>query len=343
MGAEDVTLKDIARAVGKSVATVSKSLHGHQDIAPETRELIRQTAAEMGYTPNITAQRLQKKRTDAIGLILPILSARQADPFFTELLSGVADEVANHNFDLLVSARAPGEQEKIAYHRLVQERRVDGVIVGQPRNQDWRIEFLTTQNMPFVVVGHHSPLLNVPAVWIDTVSGLKQALAHLAEEGRTNLALIPPPADLLCAELCIQTFNAELSARAGLMGQIAGEIKELSQKEGYRAAQMLLNRPNVPDAIIACHDLVAMGAMAAAHDQGFEIGNDIAVVGFGDILLAEHARPPLTTLHRPTYAMGRQACHLLLDIIAGKPASMAQIVVEPWLVVRQSSSLALWL
>jgi LacI family transcriptional regulator len=338
-----VTLKDIARAVGKSVATVSKALHEHEDIALETRELVKETAQKMGYTPNITAQRLQKKRTDALGLILPVLSARQADPFFTELLSGVADEVANHNFDLLVSARSPGSQEKTAYRRLVGERRVDGLIVAQPRQQDWRIDFLTNQNIPFVAVGHFHPSLSTPGVWVDTARGMKQAVAHLVEEGRMKLALIPPPAELLYAECCLEAFESVGADYPNVERQRSVEIKALSQKEGYRAAQILLASNNSPDAIVACHDLVAMGAMAAAQDQGFEVGNDIAVVGFGDILLAEHAQPPLTTSHHPTYAMGQRACQMVLDVIAGRDLSPPQVVIEPWLVVRQSSSLALWL
>ena len=99
MSTTEVTLKDIAQAVGKSVATVSKALHGQTDIAPKTRALIKQVAEEMGYSPNISAQRLQKRRNDVLGLILPVLSARQADPFFSELLSGVADEAANDGFE----------------------------------------------------------------------------------------------------------------------------------------------------------------------------------------------------------------------------------------------------
>lgn len=355
MGTEKVTLKDIAQAVGKSVATVSKALHEHADIAPKTRGRIKQVAQEMGYRPNITAQRLQKKRTDVLGLILPVLSARQADPFFSELLAGVADEAANDGYDLLVSTRARGPEEQTAYQRIVSQRRVDGVIVAQPRQEDWRIDFLTNEGIPFVIVGHMGggklPLhttgdwLNLPGVWVDTGKGIKQAVTHLVEEGRSNIALILPPANLLFAKIFSQAFKTAITDYPTLKGQTSIEIniKALSQKEGYQAAQTLLAATNVPDAIIACHDLVAMGAMAAASGQGFEVGNDIAVLGFGDILLAEHTQPPLTTIHQPTFTIGQRACKMLLDIIAGQPLAQSQVIIEPWLVVRQSSSLALWL
>lgn len=339
----EVTLKDVAKAVGKSVAAVSKALNDHQDIALETRQAIKQAAREMGYVPNVTAQRLQKQRTDTLGLIVPALSARQADPFFTELLAGLADRAAAQELDLLVSTRAAGREEETAYRRLVEQRRVDGVIVALPRRNDWRITFLQAQTLPFVLVGHYSPTLIGPAVLIDTATGLEQAVDHLAEQGRLRPALIPPPANLLFSGEAVRAFEQAVADRPALTGQVSAAINDFSQKEGYRAARLLFAGMNPPDAIVCCHDLVAMGAMAAIQDQGFEVGSDIAVIGFGDILLSEHAQPPLTSIHQPTYDMGRQACRMLTALIAGEPLANPQVVIEPWLVVRQSSGLELWL
>jgi len=153
MGQGGVTIKDIAKVVGKSPAAVSKALRDHQDIAPETRQIIQQVAREMGYKANVAARRLQKRHTETLGLILPVLSARQADPFFTELLSGIADCATGNGFDLLVSTCAPGSQEETTYRRLADQGRVDGFIIAQPRRNDWRIDFLTDQEASYAVVG----------------------------------------------------------------------------------------------------------------------------------------------------------------------------------------------
>ena len=142
-----------------------------------------------------------------------------------------------------------------------------------------------------------------------------------------------------------------MAEQAGVEGQISRqisrqisvEINAFSQKEGYRATQILLAETPLPDSIFACHDLIAMGAMAAIQDQGFEVGSDITVVGFGDILLGEHAQPPLTSIHQPTYVMGQQACEMVVSLIEGQPLRPLQVIIEPWLVLRQSSGLALWL
>ena len=349
MSRSEVTLKDIAKTVGKSVAAVSKALNDHGDISPATREQIKEAARQMGYRPNITARRLQKQRTETLGLVVPTFfnkettSTRQADPFFTELLSGVADQAATQGFDLLVSTRAPGDEECQAYQRLVTQQRVDGLVIAQPRKDDWRIGFLQEQAMPFVVVGHFDQRLDAPGIFINTAHGIQQGVDHLVEQGRNKLALIPPPPELLVADIYLKLFNVAVGMKHGVQGQTAGAIEEFSQKAGYRSAQILLADGEPPDAIFACHDLVALGAMAAVQDQGFEVGSDIAVIGFGDILLSEHAQPPLTSIHQPTYTMGQQACQMMIDHITNQAPAKRQILIEPWLVVRQSSGLALWL
>jgi LacI family transcriptional regulator len=338
----EVTLKDIAKTVGKSVAAVSKALHDHQDISLETRETIKQVAREMGYVPNITAQRLPKQRTDTLGLIMPTFSARQADPFFTELLAGAADQAARQEFDLLVLTRAPGAEEEQAYQRLIDQRRIDGMIVAQPRLKDWRIDFLLRRSVPLVVVSHSGLAATVPNVSINTIKGITQAVEHLAAQGRQKLALIPPPADLCFAAVCCQAFEAAVAAQPEMTGELTEPVSAFSQEAGYHAGRILLAMTEPPDGIVACHDLVAMGVMAAIHDQGFEVGSDVAVVGFGDILLGEWSRPPLTSIHQPTYALGQRAARMLIEQVVDQASGAATVRIDPWLVVRQSSGLELW-
>ena len=117
------TLKDIADKVGKSVTTVSRALHGYDDVSPETTALVRKVAQELGYTPNILAQRLQKRRTDTIGFILPTFGPRFSDPFFSEFLAGIGNTAAQLGYDLLVSTRPPGEEELVTYQEKVKGNR----------------------------------------------------------------------------------------------------------------------------------------------------------------------------------------------------------------------------
>ena len=111
----------------------------------------------------------------------------------------------------------------------------------------------------------------------------------------------------------------------------------------YRAAQTLLSKPETPTAIITSDDMVALGVMAAVQDQGLEVGSDVVVTGYGDIILAEYAQPPLTTVNYPTYKLGQKACEMLASHLRGDNLESENVIFEPSLVIRQSSDLALWL
>lgn len=339
---EEVTLKDIAAAVGKSVAAVSRALNNYDDISEETREQVKRVAREMGYTPNLMARRLQKRTTDTLGFILPALSPRDANPYFSELLAGIASEAAECGFDLLVSTCIPGPDEQQVYQRLISGR-VDGMIVARPRCQDARIELLLKKNNPFVVVGKVNLANDILTVADDAAEAARMAVEHLLEQGHERLALINTPPDLVFSTEFISGFRQAMD-KAGLpVNEDFLTHSDFTQKDGYRAAQILLTKPEIPTAIVAADDMIALGAMAAAQDQGFEVGQDLLVTGYGDAILAEYAQPPLTTVHRSTYGLGQQAVRMLITRLRGERIENEYVVLKPSLVIRQSSDLALWL
>lgn len=340
---EDVTLKDIAEVVGKSVAAVSRALNDYDDISQETREHIKRVAREMGYTPNLMARRLQKRKTDTLGLILPVLSPRASDLYFSELLAGITNEATSHGLDLLVSTCKPGSEEDLAYQRLITSRRVDGIIVARPRWQDTRLELLHNKKFPFVVIGATDPPGQYLTVTDDVAAGAYAIVEHLLGQGHQRIALVNTPKDLIFSTNFFNGFRNALSQANLAVDETLLEESQFSQKDGYRAAQVLLSKPDAPTAIVSADDVVALGVLAATQDQGLEVGHDIAVTGYGDILLAEHSQPPLTTAHRPTYQLGQQACRLLFQTIQGETPDNEYVVIKPSLVIRQSSDLALWL
>lgn len=339
---EDVTLKDIAAAVGKSVAAVSRALNNYDDISEETREQVKRVAREMGYTPNLMAQRLQKRTTDTLGFILPVLSPRDADPYFSELLAGVANEAAKYGFDLLVSTCTPGAGEKQAYQRLISGR-VDGMIVARPRCQDTRIELLLKKNIPFVVVGNVNLHRDILTVSDDAAEAAQLVVKHVIDQGHEQIALINTPPDLAFSTDYLAGFRGAMGKAKLPFDEDFLEQSDFNQKDGYRAAQILLSKPKSPTAIVAADDMIALGAMAAAQDQGLEVGHDLVVTGYGDALLAEYSQPPLTTVHRPTYALGQQSARMLITRLRGETLENEYEVIKPSLVIRQSSDLALWL
>ena len=332
-----VTLKDIAKAVGKSVSTVSSALNDYDDVSAETKELVRRVAREMGYTPNIAAQRLRKKRTDTLGLILPTFGPRFSDPFFSELLAGIGNESSANGFDLLVSTQAPGPDEEEAYRRMVHGRRVDGLLVVRTRRHDSRVAFLVEQGFPFVAFGRTEQDFDFPYVDEDCVLGMKLVTQHLIDLGHQRIACIAAPSDLTFATYRLMGFRQAMEENGLSVDESLILVGDMTQRSGHRLGSELLDRPDPPTAIAACNDLMALGAMTAAQERGLVVGQDIAITGFDDIPPAQYSHPPLTTVHQPIYRIGRMICDMLIKCINGEPLAERHILLRPSLIVRRSS------
>ena len=191
-----VTIKDVAKQVGRSITTVSRALNNYDDVSEETRQLIKQTAREMGYVPSSIAKKLQKQRADTLGIILPTFGPRFSDPFFSEFLAGIGNVATKHGFDLLVSTRAPGDEEIDAYFNKIRSRRVDGFIIVRTRRDDPRIALLMEEKYPFVVFGRVEENNDFSFVDEDSRAGMRIIINHLIEQGHTRIACITSPQSL---------------------------------------------------------------------------------------------------------------------------------------------------
>jgi len=336
-----VTIKDIAKKVGKSVTTISRALHDYDDVSKETKEMVRQAAAEMGYTPSSFAQRLQKQKTDTIGLVLPTYGPRFSDPFFSEFLAGVGNSAGSFGYDILVSTCPPGDKELQSYQANVQGRRVDGFVIVRTRRKDPRIGYLCNIKFPFVAFGRTESECNFPYVDEDGEFGMHLIIDHLVSAGHTRIGFIAAPKDLMFAQYRLKGFQDSLKKRHITIEESLIVTGDLTQRDGYRQANALLNLPNPPEAIVACNDLMAFGAMSAAQQRGLVVGVDLAIIGFDDNPMSEHSHPPLTTVNQPVYKIGGIVCEMLIQKIRGEFLEKENIVLKPSLVIRQSCGVRL--
>ena len=332
-----VTIKDIAKKVNRSITTVSRALNGYDDVSPKTKQLIVETAREMGYTPNTLAQRLQKQYTDTIGLVLPTFSPRFADPYFSELLAGIGNKAASLDYDLLVSTRAPGEQEIATYRKLIEGGRVDGFIVVRTRTQDARIDYLVSQGFPFVAFGRCESGAEFSYVDEDGYYGMQLVADHIAELGHSRIAAIKSNDDLNFTHERVGGLRDGLGKFGIPLDEALIRSGDLTQKSGYDNAMFLLQLPDPPTVIVAFNDLMALGAMSAAQELGLEVGKDVLVTGFDDNPMAEHSHPSLTTVRQPVYTIGTMVCETLIKIIKKEIFEHQQKLLKPSLVIRQST------
>lgn len=337
-----VTLKDIADEVGVSVTTVSRGLAGYSDVAEETRARIQQVAAELGYFPNLTARRLQKRRTDTLGFIMPTFGPRFSDPFFSEFIAGIGTEAAEHEYDLLVSTHAPNSEGEItAYRRAVRGGWVDGLIVVRTRENDARINLLCESGFPFVAFGRTHCKVDYPYVDEDGAAGIRSLVQHLIELGHRRIAFIAPPPGLMFGRYRLQGYRETMAANGLDIDPDWIVHGDMTQQGGAETVERLLRLEPRPTAIICSNDLMAIGAINRIEGVGLKVGRDMAIGGFDDIPLAAYVSPPLTTLHQPIYDIGRRACAMLIRILSGQPLEEPHVLLTPSLVIRASSGSAI--
>lgn len=330
-----VTLQQIAELSGFSITTVSRALAGYSDVSEQTRQKIQALADELGYVPNQIARSLQSQRANAIGMVLP-LDEDFSSSFFMELVASVAQALAHYHYDLLLAAQLPGEYEMADYQRLVTASRVDGMIVARTLVNDPRIAYLQQRNFPFVVLGRDGST-DHPFIDVDGYSGFYRLTEHFIKLGHQRIGIINGPEIFAFARRRFEGYKQALMDHQILFDPELVVEGDLSQISGIRCANQLLNLHPDITALVACNDIMALGAMQAIQQHGWRIGDDIAVGGFDDIALARSSHPPLTTLRQPVIELGRHLVEILLALVLEKPIDCTQILIEPELIIRDSS------
>ncbi len=334
-----ITLKDIAKASGYSITTVSRALAGYTDVNEDTRRRITEIADLLGYQPNLLARQLRTQRTRTLGLIIPSADNSISNEFFSQLLLGIGDAASRAGYDLLVSAHTPGEPEMAAYRRIVEGNRVDGVILARTRQQDPRIAYLQRLNHPFVVNGRSAPgeASDFPYIDVDSQNGIASVMHHLIELGHERIGLILPPPEMAFTEYRHMGYRDGLAAadfpyRADYV--VHGDLQRVG---GFQQTHALLDAHPELTAIVASNDLMALGAMQAAQERGLEVGVDLSITGFDDIPVAEYTHPSLTTVHQPIYEIGRRLADLLSSLINGETHDQMQMLLTGTLTIRAST------
>ncbi|MBI4672218.1 MAG: LacI family DNA-binding transcriptional regulator [Chloroflexi bacterium] len=334
-----VTIRDVAKKLNLSITTVSRALDDYDDVAHTTRERVRSTARKMGYVPSRAARNLRRQRADIIGYVIPASGTRFTDPFFSEFIAGLGDQAVSHNFDLLISTATPDtEKEKQLYARWVSSRLVDGIILSRLRLEDWRVEYLQRNHVPFVMHGRTQSKTKFPFIEIDSRAGFALLVKHLVERGHRRIAYIGAPEKFTLQRDRYAGYQNGLSAANIPLDKTLVCQGDLTRAGGYHAAQSLFQLRKPPTAIIGANDLTAEGVLRAARERGIVVGRDLAVAGYDGTEVSEHTQPPLTTLRQPVYETARKLVTMLIALIQNEPLEPSQIILQPELIIRESTA-----
>lgn len=328
-----VTLQDIAQAVGVTPTTVANALKGRGNVSEATRQRILQCAEQLNYRPNTLARSLAQGKTSTLGFLLPTI----ANPFYAEIAEAIERTAHQHGYQMLLCNTlydpVLGRQQ---LDRLV-SRWVDGIIVMGASMDLGALSAQFQQGLPTVLCNwqENEAVEGIPQVNGDFRAAGVLAAQHLLSLGHRQLAII---VDAPQQTLRLEGFRATLQA-AGI--SLEGEMVQQGHstlESGYMATQRLLALPVRPTAIFATTDWMALGAIEAALDAGLRIPQDLSIVGLDDIVVSAHVRPPLTTVAVPKFQLAREATELLFGLIDAAPDLPFSRLIQPELIVRQSTA-----
>ncbi|MDQ0110886.1 LacI family DNA-binding transcriptional regulator [Paenibacillus harenae] len=325
------TIYDVAKEAGVSIATVSLVINGKGKISKERREEIRGIMMRMGYKPSMIASALTGKKTYALGLLVPDIS----NPFFAEIARAVEDEGQRHGYSVFICSTDNKDEKVGHYAALLQQKNVDGVIIGTGIRELSVLDPLLHGGVPIAFLAREFRSVEVPSVVVDDYAGGAAAAEHLIALGHRRLAVLAEQDSISSSRERVRGFKQALEA----VGITLDPALVLSSaiKESKASALALMRGEHPPTGIFCCNDLLAIGALQAAKEMGIRIPHDCSIIGFDDTVLASVTDPPLTTIAQPIEQMGQIAVQLLVRKI-GRPGERPErIVLRPELSIRQSS------
>ncbi|HIQ04573.1 MAG TPA: LacI family transcriptional regulator [Anaerolineae bacterium] len=324
------TIYEVAKQAGVGIGTVSRVLNNSPNVRSETRQRVLAAMQELDYQPNPIARRMGLRKTLTIGVIAPFFTR----PSFVERLRGVEAAVAESEYDLIVyNVETPAKRD--AYFRQVpRSHRVDGLIIISLSPSDADVERFTRSGTPTVLVDTYHPALS--RVVVDDVAGGWMATQHLIELGHRKIAYLSDPLiNPFNFTPCRDRFQGYRQAlrEAGIL--FKAEYHQAGEHSRYQAkvlAHQLLDLPDPPTAIFAASDTQAMGVLEAARERGLRVPQDLSVVGFDDIEMAEYLN--LTTIRQPLYESGLRGVEMLLESISTPGTVPTHVELPLELVVR---------
>lgn len=331
-----VTIKDIARALNVSVATVSRAFNDKYDIRKETKKLILEKAKEMGYKPNPIARKLLQKHSYDIGVIVPEF----INSFFPEVIIGIQEVFCEKGYQVLIMQSNENAELELKNLVSMEDNMVEGLLISlskETKNIDY-LDRLIRERFPIVLFNRVNNTLPASSVAFNDYKWALLATEHLIEQGARNIFHLSGPRYLTLTQERVNGFKRALEKHR--IPCTDEQIVEtgLFIEDGERVMEDILGKGNIPDAIFATNDPTALGAMKVLKKRGYRIPEDISIVGFSNSKMAEIVEPTLTSVEQPTFDMGRTAANLLLDqITENGPKEPRKVVMDGRLIIRESS------
>ncbi len=333
----ETTIHDIAKKLNLSASTVSRALKDNPVISGPTRALVKRIAEEMGYRPNTQAANLRTRRTNTIGVIVPLINRH----FFSSVISGIEEISYSRGFAVTISQSNDNLEKECKIAHTFFANRVDGIIIsiGMETNTFDHLKLFSERNIPVVFFDRVVDEIEAHKIVVDDYGGGYRATKHLINQGAKNIAHIGGPQHLKIYEYRQKGYCDALKEAGLKMNKSLIINNSLSREEGTKAIQKLMQNEIIPDAVFCANDTTALSAIIYLKEIGIKVPEEIAIVGFSNEPFSEVVTPSISTVKQPGFLMGQKAAQLIIhQILHEKENPVYQTIVMPTeLIIRNSS------
>ncbi|MGM9563007.1 MAG: LacI family DNA-binding transcriptional regulator [Faecousia sp.] len=332
---ERPTIEGVAKMANVSVATVSRIINGSASVSKPTMLRVQEAIDTLGYVPNLSARNLRKGESCVVLIMAPNFT----NPYYSHILSGICDTAQSFGYSAFICSGKTSSGEA-TMREILKTKRADGAIMLTCNYDDaWLNK--DASRFPMVQCSEAADGVELPYVSIDNYRAMRDSVAHVCSLGHTRISFITIDNKFLSTRLRYQGYHDEIVEQLGeaaFQPELISRTVDYSFESGRKAALQQLSSNNRPTALVCCSDVLALGAIAAAHELGLQVPRDLSVVGFDDVDYTKMFHPYLTTIQQPCYELGCQSMRMLQKCIAAGQNTAERIILPHEVKVRESTA-----
>ncbi|MCY6485198.1 LacI family DNA-binding transcriptional regulator [Clostridium aestuarii] len=325
-----VTMKDIANLAGVSKTTVSMVLNKKNiNVSETTKNKILKIAEELNYIPNNVARSLSTNKSETIGIIIPDIT----NPFFSEIARAIEDTASKLNYNVIFCNTDNDNEKEKKYVKLLISKLVDGVIFITGSGNDESLDILDNNNIPLVLVDRDiEKKKNYCGVYTLNEQGVIDGVNYLLRKGKKKIAFVTGAKELRISRQRIEGYK-KIMLENNIYDEGLIFESDFTIEGGMQSTEKIINSRNDIQAIFYSNDIMAFGGIKVLIRKGYNIPEDISIIGFDNIKISDFMEPELTTIGQPIYEIGKIACELLVNVI-NKKVYNRQIYLKTKLIIR---------
>lgn len=328
-----VTIKDVAKQAGVSISTVSRVINNSKPVTDEVKQRVLEVIKKTGYIPNPLARSLVTKKSQLIGVIVPEVS----DYIVNEMLNGIEEVAKMYDYEILLANTYSDKEQELKSINLLRAKQVEGILMISPNLDKEQVEYLNNCSIPTTYISKNAKEFDVYTVSINNEQATYDMTKYLIDKGHKNILFLinNDKEDVFAKEKLMGYKKALEENNLSLDENLVKYLTDSYYEDGYNTIKSVLGKYNF-DAVFTTSDELAIGAMNACFDLGYDVPKDISVVGFDGVKISRMYRPKLTTVNQPLYDIGAVAIRMIIKLINQEPLKEKRVELPHSIKERES-------